>query len=345
MSRTHPNVASARQRATAFAASTLLAALLGGCGGGDDPTAAVVTADAIDDPTATLYAADATQIGSDALTTADGAVLAAQAMIGAGAGVSAAAGQTASKSADVSLQASSPLACPGGGSATVSITGGTPFSRLNGQLDAGEVYTVVFAACSGAAGIGQLDGTMAMTVVNASGDSANGALTVSLTATRLALALPRGGATLDGSVTRTFTVATAAGGSVLLTSRYTTPSLTLATRYNTRSSTFVLSAVDLTRTATLAGGALQSSGSSGSHTVAATLPNASFGFTVATSGGATYAADGTPTAGLWTITLPNTTITVSIGGTTATVALDRGKDGTIDHSFTLPVAQLVALAG
>ena len=345
MSRTDLHAATPSQCAAVLVTSTLLVALLAGCGGGGDAATATSPSDAIDDPTATLYAADATQIGSDAFTTADGAVLAAQAVIGSGAGVSAGADSAVEKSSAVSLQASSPLACPGGGSATVSITGGTPASRLNGQLDAGEVYSVVFAACSGAAGIGQIDGTLAMTVVSASGNSANGALSVSLTATRLALALPRGGATLDGSVTRAFGVATNADGSVHLTSRYTTPSLTLATRYGMRSSTFVLSNVDVTRTATLAGGALQSSGIGGNHTITATLPNASFGYTVATSGGATYSADGSPTSGLWTITLPNTTITVTVSGTTATVALDRGKDGTIDRSFTVPVAQLVALAG
>jgi len=344
MSRIAPQAFNAPRRAPLFALSTLVAALLGACGGGGD-SAAPATVDAIDDPTATVYAADATQIGSDALTTADSAVLAAQAMIGVGAGVSSVDGHATVESAGVSPQISSTRACPAGGTVTVSITGGTTASQLNGKLDAGEVYAVAFAACSGAAGVGQLDGMMAMTVLSASGDSANGALSVSLTATRLALALPRGGATLDGSVTRSFSVATAGDGSVHLTSHYTTPSLTLATRYNARSSSFVLSDADITRTVTLAGGVLQSSGVTGTHTIAATLPNASFGYTVATTGGATYAADGTPTTGLWTITLPNTTITVSIAGTTATIALDRGKDGSIDRTFTVPVAQVVAQAG
>jgi hypothetical protein len=343
MSRNDPRSFAALRRVPALALSTVAAALLGACGGGGGDASASVAS--IDDPTATLYAADATQVGSDALTTADSAVLAAQAMIGAGAGVSSIGARATPESADASPLASSTRACPGGGTVTVSITGGTLASQVNGRLDAGEVYAVTFAACAGAGGVAQVDGAMAMTVLSASGDSANGALSVSLTATHLALALPRGGATLDGSVTRSFIVATDADGSVHLTSRYTTPSLTLATRYNARSSTFVLSDADITRTATFAGGALQSSGVNGTHTIAATLPNASFGCTVATNGGATYAADGTPTAGQWTITLPNTTIVVTIGGATATLALDRGRDGTIDRSFTVPVSQLVAQAG
>ena len=39
------------------------------------------------------------------------------------------------------------------------------------------------------------------------------------------------------------------------------------------------------------------------------------------------------------------TITVSIAGTTATMALDRGKDGSIGRTFTVPVAQVLAQAG
>ena len=75
------------------------------------------------------------------------------------------------------------------------------------------------------------------------------------------------------------------------------------------------------------------------------LPNASFSYSVATSGGVTYAADGTPAADSWTIALPNALITVAVANGTATIAIDDGKDGTIDRSFTIPVAQLTADAG
>jgi hypothetical protein len=75
--------------------------------------------------------------------------------------------------------ATSAKACPGGGTATVSISGGTGGSESNGKLDAGEVYQVSYDACIGAAGFGRLDGSLAMTVLSASGDSANGALSVS----------------------------------------------------------------------------------------------------------------------------------------------------------------------
>ena len=75
------------------------------------------------------------------------------------------------------------------------------------------------------------------------------------------------------------------------------------------------------------------------------MPNASFSYSVATSGGITYAANGTPAAGLWTITLPNALITVTVANGTATIAIDDGKDGTIDRTITIPAAQLAADAG
>src|SRR6185295_3715804 len=99
--------------------------------------------------------------------------------------------------------------------------------------------------------------------------------------------------------------ATDSDGTVHLGSHFVTPNQTLATNYNGRSSTFTLTATDIQRTATLVGGVLQSSTIDGTHTLAGVLPHASFSFTVATVGGATtYGADGRPTAGAWTITLP-----------------------------------------
>ena len=298
-----------------------------------------IEADTIDDAIATAYAANATQIGSDTTSVADGAVLAAQAMIsaGAGAGASASDERVTAMSAGAQPLVASTRSCPGGDTATVSITGGTPQSEVNGQLDTGDVYQVSFAACTGAAGVAQLDGTLAMALVSASGDSANGALDLSMT-------LPRG-AMLNGSAERQYSVSTDADGTVHLSSHFVSPSLTLATRYNARSSTFTLSDADILRTATLVGGVLQSSTIAGSHTLTATLPNASFSDSVATSGGVTYAADGTPASGAWTITLPQSIVVVTVANGVATITIDRGKDGTIDATFTLPVPQLAAAAG
>jgi hypothetical protein len=328
-----------------FALCVIGATLLAACGGGGSGAGSSSGAAPISDATATTYAANSAQISSDTLSVADGAVLAAQAMIASGAGIAATSDRSTAMAADAKPLVASTSTCPGGGSATVSITGGTTQSELNGQLDTGEVYQVSFAACIGAAGYGQLDGTLAMTVENASGDSANGSLDLSLTATDLALTLPRGGVVLNGTTDRQYTISTDTDGTAHLTSHFVSPSLTLATHYNARSSSFTLSNADITRTATLVGGALQSSSIDGSHTFAATLPNASFSYSVATSGGVTYAADGTPASGQWTITLPQALITVTVANGTATVSIDDGKDGMIDRTFTIPVGQLAADAG
>ncbi len=335
-----PASSASASSAGALALSVLAAALLAACGGGgsDDGSAA------IDAATATIYAANSAQIGSDTMSVADGAVLAAQTMIAAGAGTSAA-GRSEAMAADAHPLLASTRACPGGGTATVSITGGTPQSEANGQLDAGEVYQVSYAACTGVAGLAQLDGALSLTVLGASGDSANGALDLSMTASNLSLTLPRGGAVLNGSTERQYSVSTDADGTVHLSSHFVSPSLTLATHYNARSSSFTLSNADIVRTATLVGGTLQSSSIDGHHSLAGTLPNASFSYSVATSGGITYAADGIPASGLWTITLPNAVITVTVANGSATIAVDDGKDGTIDRTFTVPVGQLAADAG
>jgi hypothetical protein len=338
----HPGFSSTKKTALAIAVSLLGAGLLTACGGGGDAGSGSA---AIDDATATTYAANATQIGSDAMTAADAGVLAAQAMISAGAGMSASDERAMALGAGATPLAATSRPCPGGGSATVSITGGTPASQVNGKLDTGEVYQVSFAACTGAAGMAQLDGTLAMTVQSATGDSANGTLALSTTATGLTLALPRGGATLDGSTQRQYSVNTDSDGTVHLSSHFVSTGLTLATHYNARSSSFTLSNADILRTATVVGGALQSSTIDGHHTLSGTLPNASFSYSVATSGGVTYAANGTPASGMWTVTLPRQIITITVGNGIATIAIDFGKDGTIDRTFTVPAPQFAAGAG
>jgi len=312
-----------------WALSFIAAALLAGCGGGSDASA---DAAAIDDPTATAYSANATLTASDATSTADTAVLTAQAL-----------------AADGTSGVATTRSCAGGGSATISVSGGVPANWGNGKFDAGEVYQVSYAACKGAAGWAALDGSATLTVTAASGDSSNGSLSLAMTLGSLSVTTPRGSATLDGSATRDVSVSTDAGGTVHLSSHYVAPSFTWTTHYQARSSTFTLSAVDVRRDASFVGGVLQSSSIAGTHTLSATLPNGAFSYTVATNGGVSYAADGTPLSGSWTITLPLNLITVTVSSAngigTATVALDRGKDGTIDRTFTLSWVQLAAAAG
>jgi hypothetical protein len=309
--------------------------LLNACGGGGSGS---TDAAAIDDATATAYAANATQIASDASTATDAAVEAAQTMIGLAAAASA-----GSDRATALAAATTTNNCPGGGTATLSITGGTPAIVANNKLDAGEIYAVSFAACKDVTGAATLNGAMAMTVLAASGDTTNGTLGLNLTFTELIAALGQGSASLNGSVSRTVTVSTDADG-MHLASHFVAPSLTLATHYNTRSSSFTLSADDIQRGVTLVGGLPQSSSITGAHMLSATLPNGSFAYTVATTGSTSYSASGEPVSGGWTIALPQNEIGVAVANGQATITIDKGKDGTVDRTIVVPVPTLVANA-
>jgi hypothetical protein len=321
------------------------AALLSACGGGGSDAGSGATA--IDDTTATAYAANATLTASDAMGAADTAVLTAQSLVASFTSAASSGTKANALAADAKPLTTSAVtrACAGGGSATLSIGGGDPAAWNNGRFDAGEVYQITYSGCKGFAGWTTVDGSLSLTVDAASGDTSNGSLAVSLAATNLTVATPRGSASLNGNATRTLSVATDANGVVLYTSRYVAPSITWVTQYGARTSTFTLSAVDIRRTATVANGVLQSSSIDGTHTLSATLPNGSFAYSVATQGAATYAGDGTPLAGSWTIELPQDRIVVTVANGAATWTLDRGKDGTIDRTVTVPIAQFESAAG
>jgi hypothetical protein len=328
-------------------ASLVGAVLLAACGGGGSDSSSTAGSTSLDDGTATAYSADATQMGANSASATDNAVLTAQSVITLAAAASAGSDRSQALSLDASplATASTTVTCAGGGTATVSISGGAPASLANGKFDAGEVYSIVYAKCKGALGYASLDGGVSLTVLSASGDSSNGTLGLTMVATGLTFAVPNGSASLSGSVTRTVTAVTDTSGTTQLSSHFTSPSLALTTTAGMRTSTFTLSAMDIQRTAVLMNGAIQSSTITGTHTVSAVTPSGSFSYTAATSGSATYASDGTPLSGAWTVTLPNNLINVSIANSVATITVDNGKDGTIDRTIVVPVPLFVASAG
>jgi len=321
----------------------LCAAALTACGGGGSDNTSGTSND-----TATAYAANATLMSDDATTALDASVVAAESVVAAQANVAPASTHENAQSLTTSAPEAAPQAvvnapvtCAGGGSATLTITGGTTASLLNGKLDAGEVYQIVFADCKGTSGAVAVNGTLAMTVLAATDTD----LSVTMAATDLAVALPRGTVTLNGSTARQVSSSAGTGGTTVLSSQFSSPSLTLATHFNARNSSFTLSAVSIARQSTWLNGVLQSSSMSGTHTLSATLPNGAFSYTVATQGGVNYAASGVPTTGAWTITLPLTRVGVSIANAIATITIDDGKDGTIDRTFTVPIGRLESDAG
>ena len=324
------------------AAVSIAAAALTACGGGGSD-AGSSGASSIDDATATAYAANSAYVAGDATDAADAALMTAQAVVGL---TASSAGASADKNAAaLQAQAAATYDCPGGGSATVTISGGNPARWTNGQLDTGEVYRIGFTGCKGALGWRSVDGSYTLTVDAASGDNANGTLALTTLADNLSVASPRGGATLNGGASRSLTVATDANGTVHWSGRYVASQWTLATRYNLRNATFTLSGVDIAREATVSAGMLQSASIAGGYTLAATLPRGAFNYTVATTAPVVFDANGIPVSGGWTITLADALIAVSIANNAATWTLDKGKDGTVDRTIVIPLPQLQGEAG
>lgn len=320
------------------ACAALAAALLAACGGGGADTTSSTSSTSND--TAQAYAADASLITQDTLATADAAVTTAQAVVAVQA-AAVAPMQPLAAGAQPQAVATVPVACPGGGSATLSIAGGTATSVLNGRFDAGENYTLVYASCRGAGGALALDGTVTLAVAEASG----GRLALTLGASGVAATLPRGRASLDGTLTLTVSETTDAAGVTTRSSQVQASSVVLATGYAGRSSRFTLSAVNLARTSTWLAGVEQSSRYSGTHRLDAVLPRTSFGYTVSTNGEVAYDATGTPVSGRWTVVLARGTVGCSIVGGVATITLDEDGDGTPERTWTLPVATLAGAAG
>jgi len=237
--------------------------------------------------------------------------------------------------------ASQTFACAGGGTAVFTVTGGSIGSVTNGQLDPGEVYSLTYTGCRGAAGAAALTGTTTLTVVTASAGSTE----VNTSTQNLQIALPLRTLTLNGSSTLSELVADNGAGVVTTTHRWTSPNITVTSLRNARTSTFTLSDVDQTRVITTTNGTISARTRSGTATMSAQLPNGSWTISTATQGTVSFDANGVPTQGSWTITLPNNIIGISVVPGTLTVTADWGANGTIDRTWTFTSAQIGAEAG
>jgi hypothetical protein len=67
--------------------------------------------------------------------------------------------------------------------------------------------------------------------------------------------------------------------------------------------------------------------------------------TVATTGNVDYDANGALVSGAWTVVRPKATVATTIANGMVVLTVDDGNDGTIDHTWTFPLAQLTASAG
>ena len=334
----------------ALAAALACGALLTACGGGSSDTPPTSTVTSVSQPDATADSANANASGSDTAASLDSVVdtTTALAQTAAQSTTTSSDGRAHALSAPTASPASAvtnlSVDCAGGGTATLSITGGTLASEANGQLDAGEHFTVTYAQCTGRAGWAQLDGSVEMDVASADYSTSPTTLAVSLTVTNLAVSTPHGSATLNGAATVSRSVVTS-DGTTTTTSNLTVPSAKLATSYNSRSGTFTLSNLDATRTLTSVAGVTTASQYSGSHTLSGNADGRTFSYTVSTNGNVDYDSTGALASGAWTVVSPDATIATTVANGTVVITVDDGNDGSIDHTWTFPTAQLNAAAG
>lgn len=293
-------------------------ALLAACGGGGDDAGA--PGGSVSQAQAGSMSANSAVIPADSIEGQATILSATRAVVAAG-------------------SASQTLTCPGGGTAVYSVTGGSNLG--NGRLDAGEVYSVTYTDCRGAAGAAALNGSATLTVISASASATE----VATTTQNLQVALPLRTLTINGSSTFAETVADNGAGTVTTTQRWTSPQIVVTSVRNARTSTFTFSAVDQTRTITTVNGSVSARTRSGTATMDAQLPSGHWSVTTATQGAVGYGADGVPTQGAWTITLPRNIVGITVVPGTLTVTVDWGADGTIDRTWVFSGAQIGGEAG
>ena len=295
-----------------------LVAMLAACGGGsNDPAPAnALTADEAKNASANTAA-----IPNDSATAMSAVVSTAEAVVAAGA-------------ASVSVN------CPGGGTAVYLVTGPNAALLLNHQLDEGENYSLTFSACRSANGAAAVNGAMTLLVAAKTADS----ITLNTATNNVVVSLPHGDVALNGSSTITRTTQTA-GNVTTVTTHWVTPNFSIVSHRNGRTTSFSYTNVDITRTVVFTNGVFTSSSYSGTSTLSWVWPGGSFSVTFATQGTVGCDADGTPTQGTMTITLPNNRIVITVVPGTVTVAVDYGNDGTIDRTYVFTVTDLMNGAG
>ena len=297
----------------------------GGGGGGTAPVLAVPTLSQLD---ATATSANAASTGEDTALAVDSVIDRTSALaLAMPAGV-----------------VSATVACAGGGSATLSISGGTLAGELDGQLDAGEHYSVVFAQCSDSAGSGRLNGSAELDVISADRSTSPETLALRLSVNHLELAQPSGTVTLDGTASASRSVTTG-NGMTTTVSHISVPSATLATAFNGRGAQFTVSDLDATRTVTSVDGVTTASRFDGHMTLTGSADGRSLSLTFATTGNMTHDGSGALVSGTWTVVRPDATITTTVANGLVFMTADDGNDGTIDHTWTSTTAELEAAAG
>lgn len=296
-----------------------LVALLAACGGGSNDMPPPSTAVSADD--AKSVSANAASIPNDSATAMGATLAMAENIVGAG-------------------QASATISCAGGGTAVYQVTGPDALLLLNHQFDQGESYSLTFNACRSAGGATTVNGALTLVVTSKTANS----ITLDTATNNVVVSLPHGDVTLNGASTFTRTIEIA-GNTTTTTTHWVTPNFSVTSHRNGRTSTFAYTNVDITRTVVTTSGLVTSTTFNGTSTLSWTWPNGSFSITFATQGAVGCDADGNPTQGIWTITLPHNRITLTVVPGMVTLAVDYGADGTIDRTYIFTVTELMNGAG
>ena len=298
-------------------ATVVAAALLSSCGGsGESDT----PQDSVGSEIAQSVSANTLAIGPDTVNANVAVLLTVQAVVAGG-------------------QATTTIACDGGGTARFTASGDNALNLLNGVLDAGEHYSMVFDNCRVSDGADSLSGLMSIDVISASANE----MTLQTSTQGIVVARPHRTLTLNGSSTISQSSVTN-GATVTTTNRWVSPQIALTSLHNGNLSSLTLSNVDLTTTSTTVGGVPAGSTSSGTLTITVAWPGMSWSATITTQGPASFDVNGVAIEGSWLMTLPHDRIGLVVVADVATVTLDNGANGSIDHTFFFGVLALLAAA-
>lgn len=194
--------------------------------------------------------------------------------------------------------ASGSSSCAGGGSVSFIATAGPTGNLGNGVADAGETYTIQFSSCRSTADNSVVNGALALSVISADGDN------LSLgTESHLTVAQQDRTLRLDGISTLSHTVQTT-GATQVTTDRWQTPSASITSTHDARTTRLSLTNVDLTQTVTTTNGVVTGRTSQGTLTMGYSGWLGDWSATIGTQGVVSFNANGVRLGGLWLITLP-----------------------------------------
>jgi hypothetical protein len=281
--------------------------------------------DPAQDKTSANYLAPTTVVASDALAAIEAVIT--------------------SVNTAAAVSASQTVACSGGGTLTLNISG-TPEGLLNGQPDTGEVYALVFEQCLGSrSGVinGQATLSFSYAANTADGSTTTQSAVGTLSLSQLSVSSPvarqgqRLGVTLNGLVNFNRSQADSASNTVV-NGRYSGQDVAVQVDASQGSTSLTIKSLAMTRQVTWAASKVQALVLSGAHSLVTAA-----GRTLSTTidGSLAYTSSGAPATGVWTMAAKKLALKVSVHDGQADVDVDALADGTVERSFTIPVAQLI----